>query len=107
MQLLEWHLVFNKGSVMALPAGITKASGPTPALEQLRVPAERTAGVGDAENDHSFLRMCGFAAAVANALPAIKADVDWVAPGAAGEGVRQLIDRMLAEPGDPRQIRIA
>jgi hypothetical protein len=34
---------------------------------------ESVVGVGDAENDHAFLRLCGLSAAVANALPALKA----------------------------------
>jgi hydroxymethylpyrimidine pyrophosphatase-like HAD family hydrolase len=94
---LEWHVIFNKGSVMALPAGVTKATGLGPALEELNVPAERTVGVGDAENDHAFLRRCGLSVAVANALPAVKADADLVTEGARGAGVVELIDRLLTD----------
>ena len=39
---LEWHVIFNKGSVMALPADVTKASGLAPALAALGLRAERT-----------------------------------------------------------------
>ena len=49
---LEWHVIFNKGSVMALPAEVTKATGLAPALDALGIDPEHTAGVGDAENDH-------------------------------------------------------
>ncbi|MFO0847507.1 MAG: HAD family hydrolase [Gemmataceae bacterium] len=94
---LEWHVIFNKGSVMALPSGVTKATGLAPALEELGIPADRTVGVGDAENDHAFLRLCGVAVAVANALPAVKAAADLVTAGARGAGVAELIDRMLAD----------
>ena len=94
---LEWHVIFNKGSVMALPSGVTKATGLAPALEQLQVPAARTVGVGDAENDHVFMRLCGLAVAVANALPAVKNDADLVTAGARGAGVRELIDRLLTD----------
>lgn len=94
---LEWHVIFNKGSVMALPSGVTKATGLAPALEELGVPADRTVGVGDAENDHAFLRLCGVAVAVANALPAVKAAADLVTAGARGAGVAELIDRWLAD----------
>src|SRR5918993_5405087 len=45
-QALEWHVIFNKGSVMALPAEVTKATGLAPALATLGIAAERTVGVG-------------------------------------------------------------
>src|ERR671911_657622 len=52
---LEWHVIFNKGSVMALPADVTKATGLGPALTALGLSHEETVGVGDAENDQAFL----------------------------------------------------
>jgi hydroxymethylpyrimidine pyrophosphatase-like HAD family hydrolase len=92
---LEWHVIFNKGSVMALPSNITKATGLAPALAELAIPPAQTIGVGDAENDHAFLRMCGLAVAVANALPALKNAADLVTNGMRGAGVIELIDRLL------------
>jgi HAD superfamily hydrolase (TIGR01484 family) len=94
---LEWHVIFNKGSVMALPSGITKATGLAPALDELNVTADATVGVGDAENDHAFLRLCGLSAAVANALPAVKDTADVVTAGARGAGVTELIERLLTD----------
>ena len=93
---LEWHVIFNKGSVMALPADVTKAKGLTPALEALGVSCDATIAVGDAENDQAFLRACGLAVAVDNALPMVKEMVDIVTAGARGAGVEELIDRWLA-----------
>ena len=93
---LEWHVIFNKGSVMALPAGVTKATGLVPALKELNLPAKQVVGVGDAENDHVFLKVCGFSVAVDNALPSLKTEVDWITKGARGAGVTELIDRMIA-----------
>lgn len=93
---LEWHVVFNKGSVMALPSGVTKATGLAPALEDLAIAPEDTIGVGDAENDHAFLSMCGLKVAVSNALPALKELADVVTVAARGEGVVELIDGLLA-----------
>jgi hydroxymethylpyrimidine pyrophosphatase-like HAD family hydrolase len=92
---LEWHVIFNKGSVMALPAEVTKATGLAPALSALDVLPAETIGVGDAENDQAFLRQCGLAVAVANALPAVKAIADLVTAGARGAGVAELISRWL------------
>lgn len=93
---LEWHVIFNKGSVMALPSGMNKAAGLTPALEELGLAAHQVVGVGDAENDHAFLRLCGVSVAVANALPAVKEASDLVTAGARGFGVTELINRMIA-----------
>ena len=93
---LEWHVIFNKGSVMALPSEVTKATGLAPALAALGISSERTVGVGDAENDHAFLRMCGMAVAVANALPAVKEMAHLVTAGARGVGVVELIERLLS-----------
>ncbi|HEX4128877.1 MAG TPA: HAD family hydrolase [Pirellulales bacterium] len=93
---LEWHVIFNKGSVMALPAGVTKATGLTAALKELGLAAQNVVGVGDAENDHAFLRLCGLSVAVANALESVKDEVDLVTVGARGAGVTELIDRLLA-----------
>jgi hydroxymethylpyrimidine pyrophosphatase-like HAD family hydrolase len=93
---LEWHVIFNKGSVMALPADITKATGLAEALEVIAVSHEETIGIGDAENDQAFLRMCGLAVAVFNALPAVKAIAHIVTAGARGAGVSELIDEWLS-----------
>ena len=95
-QGLEWHVIFNKGSVMALPSGVTKATGLVPALAELAIPASQTVGVGDAENDHAFLRFCGLAVAVENALPAVKSAADLVTAGARGAGVTELIDLLIS-----------
>lgn len=103
---LEWHVIFNKGAVMVLPSGITKATGLAPALEDLAVAAEDTVAVGDAENDLAFLAMCGLKVAVSNALPALKVVADVVTVGARGEGVTELIDALLAGRHDePRRDR--
>ncbi len=93
---LEWHVIFNKGSVMALPADITKATGLAPALDVLGITHDATVGVGDAENDQAFLRLCGLAVAVDNALPSVKEMADVVTRGARGAGVAELIDRLLS-----------
>ena len=93
---LEWHVIFNKGSVMALPAEVTKAKGLAPALQGLSVSYEETIAVGDAENDQVFLRVCGLAVAVDNALAVVKEMADIVTAGARGAGVSELIDRWLS-----------
>jgi hydroxymethylpyrimidine pyrophosphatase-like HAD family hydrolase len=92
---LELQVIFNKGAVMVLPHGINKATGLRAALEQMGLSAHNVVGAGDAENDHSFLRLCEIAVAVANALPAVKEAADLVTKGERGEGVTELVDRMI------------
>src|SRR5437667_155207 len=59
---LGHKVVFNKGAVMLLPAGVDKASGLAVALGELGIGPERTVGIGDAENDHALFRLCGVGA---------------------------------------------
>jgi hydroxymethylpyrimidine pyrophosphatase-like HAD family hydrolase len=94
---IEYHVVFNKGAVMVLPGGINKASGVEAALGRLGLPRQQAIGIGDAENDQAFLDMCGVAVAVSNALPAVKERCDLVTSGAAGDGVVELIERLLSD----------
>jgi hydroxymethylpyrimidine pyrophosphatase-like HAD family hydrolase len=94
---LEWHLAFNKGAVMALPSGITKATGLMPALMDLEIRPEQVVGIGDAENDHAFLSQCGCAVAVANALRSVKERCDWVTQASDGAGIEELISRILTD----------
>jgi HAD superfamily hydrolase (TIGR01484 family) len=94
---LELEIIFNKGAVMVLPSGVNKASGLTAGLLELRLSPHNAVGVGDAENDHAFLRMCECAVAVANALPALKERCDEVTSSPHGAGVVELIDRLLAD----------
>lgn len=92
---LELQIVFNKGAVMILPPGINKASGLAAALARLKLSPLNVVGIGDAENDHAFLRACGCAVAVANALPMVKADADIVTSNARGAGVASTVRRIL------------
>jgi hydroxymethylpyrimidine pyrophosphatase-like HAD family hydrolase len=93
---LELHVIFNKGSVMVLPSGVNKATGLQSALAELGLSPHNVVGVGDAENDHAFLRLCACGVAVANALPALKEQADFVTRGDHGAGVVELIDELLA-----------
>lgn len=94
---LELQIVFNKGAVMVLPAGVNKASGLSAALARLGISPVNVVGVGDAENDHAFLAVCGCSAAVANAVPSIKKEVDLVLARDHGRGVADLAQRIIAE----------
>lgn len=92
---LGLQVIFNKGAVMVLPSGITKATGLVAALKDLRLSRHNVVAVGDAENDHALLSACHCGVAVANAVPALKERADWVTRGDHGKGVEELIDRLL------------
>jgi HAD superfamily hydrolase (TIGR01484 family) len=93
---LELQVILNKGSVMVLPASVDKATGLRTALDDLALSAGSVVGIGDAENDRSFLAMCGCGVAVANALDSLKDHANRVTRGAAGAGVREIIDSLIA-----------
>ena len=93
---LELEVIFNKGSVMVLPSGVNKATGLRAGVAQLGMSTRNVIGVGDAENDHAFLAVCGCGIAVANALPALKEKADFITAKPHGLGVTELIDQLLA-----------
>lgn len=92
---LELQIIFNKGAVMVLPAGVNKESGLRAALAELEISPRNVVAVGDAENDFAFLNLCGMPVAVANALPRLKEAAAMVTRGERGEGVVELVDLWL------------
>ncbi|HEX6503121.1 MAG TPA: HAD hydrolase family protein [Terriglobales bacterium] len=93
---LNLAITMNRESVMVLPRGIDKASGLMASLNRLHIQASAVVGIGDAENDVSFLRLCGFSVAVANAIDALKDEVDYVTLGNDGTGASEIIEHVIA-----------
>ena len=89
-------LLFNRGRVMTLPQGISKATGLRAALDMLRRSARNTLAIGDAENDHELLRVAEVGAAVAWGSPALIAAADTVVRGDGPEAVAEYL-RPVAE----------
>jgi len=96
---VERSLVFNKGSLMLLPGGVTKGTGLTAALDVLELSPHNLIGVGDAENDHAFLALCECAVAVADAIAALRDRADYVTRGGAGAGVVELVEEHVLRDG--------
>src|SRR5688572_24925486 len=92
---LELQVIFNKGAVMVLPAGVNKASGLAVALEELGLSPHNVVAIGDAENDHALLQAVHVSVAVANAVPMLKAAADIVTRADHGAGVAELIDALV------------
>jgi HAD superfamily hydrolase (TIGR01484 family) len=101
---LDLQVIFNKDAVMVLPTGVNKMTGLKQALGELKLSRHNVAGVGDAENDLSFLSCCECSVAVSNAIPSLKQTVDFLVDGARGAGVAQLIEHILQDDlrGVPR-----
>lgn len=94
---LEYQVIFNKGAVMVLPPAINKATGLKEALNELGAGMHNTVAIGDAENDNAMLRTVECGVAVYNALPQVKTNADWTTVSSNGEGVTELIDRLLID----------
>ncbi len=94
---LELQVIFNKGAVMVLPSGVNKATGFKVALDELGLSPHNAVGVGDAENDHALFSLCECSVAVANALPSLKEQADWVTRGDHGAGVIELCEALLSD----------
>lgn len=92
---IGYQVIFNKRAVMVLPSGINKATGLAEALKRLEIAPCDVVSVGDAENDHAFLDFSGVAAAVENALPALKEKCDIVLSADHGKGVEELIGQIV------------
>jgi hydroxymethylpyrimidine pyrophosphatase-like HAD family hydrolase len=92
---LEAQVIANRGAVMILPAGVNKESGLRHALRRLELTRHEVVGIGDAENDHSFLSLCECAVCVANAVPALKDAFTNVTRAENGAGVVELIEELI------------
>jgi hydroxymethylpyrimidine pyrophosphatase-like HAD family hydrolase len=92
---LNMQIIFNRESVMVLPAGMDKSTGFRAAMAELGLPASSAVGIGDAENDYAFLSLCGFSVAVHNAIPSLKERVDLVTSGEDGAGVVEVLQKLL------------
>jgi hydroxymethylpyrimidine pyrophosphatase-like HAD family hydrolase len=92
---LECQLVFNKGALMILPAGVSKGTGVAAALFELHISPHNAIGFGDAENDHSLLEACELGVAVGNAIDSLRvhADVSLTVPN--GAGIVEFLDGTL------------
>lgn len=92
---LSMQIIFNNESVMVLPRGINKSTGLSAVLSELGLSSYSVVGIGDAENDHDFLSLCGCSVAVANAIPTLKQRADVVTNGSYGAGVVEIINRLI------------
>jgi len=92
---IDLQVIFNRESVMVLPAGVDKGTGFRATLAELVLPSASVLGIGDAENDYAFLSLCGFSVAVGNAISSLKERVHLVTAGEDGAGVVEVLQKLL------------
>jgi hydroxymethylpyrimidine pyrophosphatase-like HAD family hydrolase len=94
----EFGVARNVLGVEIRPRGIDKGRGAQRIAELLELPLGAMAGVGDSDPDLSFLDGIGigFSAAPANATPAVRRAVTYVAGAAFGAGLLEIVGRVEA-----------
>ncbi len=92
----RYSVAANVQGIELRPAGIDKAVGARWLAEQVGIPLESMAGVGDSDTDLSFLRLVAWSAAPANATPAVRAAVAYVASQPVGRGLLEILERIVA-----------
>lgn len=93
---LGLDVAFNRESVMVLPSWVDKGTGLTAALVRVGIEPAEVVGIGDAENDLPFLRLCGFSVAVDNAIDSLKEQVNLVTRAHCGTGATEIFDRVAS-----------
>ncbi len=90
-------LVYNRTSLMLLPAGLSKGEGVERVLRVTGLSFHDVLGLGDAENDLDLFRACGWAGCPGDAVESIRARADWVFPGEDGQAIAAAISGPLLE----------
>jgi hydroxymethylpyrimidine pyrophosphatase-like HAD family hydrolase len=106
---LDCQLIRNRGALMVVPAGVTKASGLGAGLRELGLSAHSAIAIGDAENDLALLEACELGVAVANAVPVVKQHADLVLDHADGPGITAFLEGPIVrgeQPIHPERWRI-
>jgi hydroxymethylpyrimidine pyrophosphatase-like HAD family hydrolase len=90
----------NKDRLMIMPLGVDKGSGLVSVLKMLSLSPERTACVGDGENDVPMFEVSGLKVALANSVDELKRRADYVAGRSDGEGTIEAIRNLFQGSSD-------
>jgi hydroxymethylpyrimidine pyrophosphatase-like HAD family hydrolase len=93
------ELIFNRGAIMVLPAGINKATGVRRALAELQRSERNLIAFGDAENDVALFDAAELGVAAAGSVPAVAACADDRLSLGGGSGVARYINEVLDAGG--------
>jgi hydroxymethylpyrimidine pyrophosphatase-like HAD family hydrolase len=89
-----YHVIRNVDSLMLLPHGASKATGIRWLMDMYCVGPDGMACIGDAENDIDMRALCSIMGAVANALPAVKRESDYICKDSFGAGLREFLEHI-------------
>ena len=89
------HCAWTAPYVEVFDAGASKGRALAALAQSLKIPREKVACIGDAENDFSMFDAAGVRFAMGNAIDALKARADQVLPSNDEDGVAAAIDRLL------------
>ena len=89
----------NKDRLMIVPVGVDKGTGLSAVLKTLHLAPERTACIGDGENDLPMFGVSGFRIALRNSVDELKRRADYVADGSDGEGSMEAIRGLFGGSG--------
>jgi len=73
----------------------TKTHGVRKLTEMLNVDKNEVIGIGDGNNDQTFLLECGLKVAMGNAVSGVKQIADYVAPDVEDDGVAHVIEKFI------------
>ena len=76
----------------------TKGCALTFLAEHFGCSLSETIAMGDSWNDHEMLEVAGLGVAMGNAIDALKAIADYVAPSNNEDGVKHVIDKFVLQP---------
>ena len=85
----------NIRGVELRPPGIHKGTGTHWLSEELGIALPAFAGVGDADDDLTFLRLVGFPAAPANASASVRSMAQYVSGRPFGEGLLEILAHLV------------
>ena len=89
----------NLRGVEIRPPGIDKGTGARWLAAELGIDLSSFAGVGDADDDLTFLRLVGYPAAPANASAAVRSAARYVSSEPYGDGLLDILDHLAAVNG--------
>ena len=87
-----YDLVQNIDSLMILPHNISKGTGAAWLASRYQIIPDATACIGDAQNDLSMRQACRLLGAVANAIPELKDEADFVCHHGFGQGLLEFLE---------------
>lgn len=99
----DCQLVRNRGALMVIPFGVSKASGLLEALRGFGLSRHNVIAFGDAENDAPLLAVSEFGVTVSNAQQAAIDVADIMLESPNGKGISEFLDARAALPVAMRQ----